>query len=107
MSDTKPDAKPDAKPEIVLYPTHCRVAVAQDKSSLAFTFTAEQREPVTIVLPLAGAVGLQRKLAQSLYLLGVRPLPAKSAAAAQPAPDAQPAPVGQPAPVAQSAPDAA
>jgi len=91
----------DTKPEVVLYPTHCRVGVAQDKSSLAFTFTAEQREPVTIVLPLAGAVGLQRKLAQSLYLLGVRPLPAKPNAGAQPAPE------GQTAPEAQSAADAA
>jgi hypothetical protein len=29
---------------------------------------------VSIVLPLEGAAGLQRKLAQSLYLLGVRPI---------------------------------
>ena len=105
MSDTKPEA--DAKPGTVLYPTHCRVGVAQDRSSLAFTFTAEQREPVTIVLPLAGAVGLQRKLAQSLYLLGVRPLPTKPNAGAQPASDAAPTDGAPPAPEAQSAPDAA
>lgn len=58
-------------------PLYCRVSVSEDKAQLALTFTPQDGVPTTIVLPMAGAVGLQRKLAQSLYLLGVRPLPAK------------------------------
>ncbi len=57
----------------MLRPLHCRVSVSEDKAHLALTFECKERTPVTIVLPMTGAVGLQRKLAQSLYLLGVRP----------------------------------
>ena len=60
----------------MLRPLHCRVSVSEDKAQLALTFECKDRPPVTIVLPMKGAVGLQRKLAQSLYMLGVRP-PAK------------------------------
>jgi hypothetical protein len=58
----------------VVRPRHCRVSVSTDKTQIALTFRTEDRTPVSIVLPLEGAAGLQRKLAQSLYLLGVRPV---------------------------------
>lgn len=58
----------------MIHPRHCRVSVSADKTQLALTFEGEDRTPLTFVLPLAGAVGLQRKLAQSLYILGVRPV---------------------------------
>ena len=61
----------------VIRPRHCRVGVSADKTELAFTFAAEDRTPVTMVLPILGAAGLQRQLAQCLYLLGVRPAPAR------------------------------
>jgi len=57
----------------VVHPRHCRVSVSADKTQLAFTFQSETRTPLTIVLPLIGAAGLQRQLAQCLFLLGVRP----------------------------------
>ena len=67
-------------------PRHCRVSVSTDKTELAFTFQSEERTPITIVLPLIGAAGLQRKLAQSLYLLGVRPVASQDQPASEPAP---------------------
>jgi hypothetical protein len=67
----------------VLYPRNCRVGVSQDKSQLAFTFTSPTHSPITLVLPLAGAVGLQQKLARSLIMLGVQPLPSRRQAATQ------------------------
>jgi hypothetical protein len=73
-----------------LYPRHCRVGVSPDKSQLAFTFSSDDRAPLTVVLPLLGAAGFQRNLAQCLYLLGVRPVVTKDAPAAtepQPAPE--------------------
>lgn len=60
-------------PGDVLHPRFCRVSASPDKTKLAFTFSCEGRMPVTIVLPFEGAIGLQRQLAQSLYLLGARP----------------------------------
>lgn len=71
----------------LLFPRHVRVSASPDKTQLAFTFGFEDQTPVTIALPIAGAVVLQRNLAQCLYLLGVTqpPRPAE-AAAAQPAP---------------------
>jgi hypothetical protein len=78
----------------MLRPLHCRVSVSEDKAQLALTFECKDRPPVSIVLPMAGAVGLQRKLAQSLYILGVRP-PAKPAQADVKPPQAEVSPVPQ------------
>lgn len=63
----------DAKMGEIVRPSHCRVSVSADKSQIALTFQAEEQAPTTLILPLLGAAGLQHKLAQSLYLLGVRP----------------------------------
>jgi hypothetical protein len=67
----------------VVRPSHCQVSVSADKSQLALTFRSEQQAPTTLILPLLGAAGLQQKLAQSLYQLGVRPIPARSEIAAE------------------------
>ena len=70
----------------LLRPLHCRVSVSEDKAQLALTFENKERPPVTIILPMVGAVGLQRKLAQSLYVLGVRPVKNQAPPEAKPAP---------------------
>ncbi len=77
----------------IIRPRHCRVSVSADKKELAFTFGSEDRTPITMVLPILGAAGLQHQLAQCLYLLGVRPVPKQ--AQEQPATEAaaEPAPV--------------
>ena len=64
-----------------LYPRHCRVGVSPDKSQIAITFSSEDRTPLTVVLPILGAAGFQRNLAQCLYILGVRSGPAPAASA--------------------------
>jgi hypothetical protein len=69
----------------IIRPRHCRVSVSADKKELAFTFGSEDRTPITMVLPILGAAGLQQQLAPCLYLLGVRPVPAKDQATAKPA----------------------
>lgn len=69
-----------------IYPRHCRVSVSQDKTQLALTFQSQDRTPLTIILPLLGAAGLQRKVAHCLYLLGVRPIEAQGRPEASPAP---------------------
>lgn len=66
---------PDPQLGELLFPRHCRVGVSPDKKQLAFTYTSETHTPVTIVLPIEGAAGLQRQLGQCLFLLGVRPVP--------------------------------
>ena len=53
----------------LVYPYHCRVSGSPDRKQLAFTFEAHERKPITIVLPVTGALDLQRKLAQSLFIL--------------------------------------
>jgi hypothetical protein len=70
----------------LVHPRHCLVSVSTDKTQLALTFKSQERTPVTIVLPLTGAAGLQRQLAQSLYILGVRPVARQDKPAAEPAP---------------------
>jgi len=65
----------------LIQPRHCRVSVSPDKTKLALTFRSEDRSPVTVVVPMAGAMGLQRQLAQGLYLLGARPAVGPAAAA--------------------------
>jgi len=61
------------------HPTQCRASASPDRTKLALTFLSQDHAPITLVLPVAGAVGLQRKLAQSLYLLtaGSRAVKAK------------------------------
>jgi hypothetical protein len=77
--------------ENLLYPRHCRVSVSADKKQLAFTFSFMDQPPINIALPIEGAAGLQRNLAQCLFLLGVKLAPrTEPASSAQPAPD-QPA----------------
>jgi hypothetical protein len=75
----------------VIRPRHCRVSVSADKKELAFTFGSEDRTPITMVLPILGAAGLQRQLAQCLFLLGVRPASARARPAAEPTDEAAPA----------------
>ena len=58
----------------VIHPTHCRFSGAADRSALALTFRGDEGPAHTVVLPIAGAAGLHRQLAQCLHLLGVRPL---------------------------------
>ena len=70
----------------IIRPRHCRVSVSADKKELAFTFGSEDRTPITMVLPILGAAGLQQQLAQSLYLLGVRPVPKQDTPAVEPEP---------------------
>jgi hypothetical protein len=70
----------------VIQPTHCSVSASADKTRLALTFQCQDRTPLTLLLPLDGAIGLQRKLAQALYILT-----AKQPAAAADAPAQEPA----------------
>ena len=72
----------------IIRPRHCRVGVSADKKELAFTFGSEDRTPITMVLPILGAAGLQHQLAQCLYLLGVRPVPKEDKPAVEAAPAA-------------------
>jgi hypothetical protein len=67
----------------VIQPTHCRASGSFDKTKVALTFESENRTPVTIVIPLAGAVDLQRNLAQALYIMTAKP-PVANTAAAEP-----------------------
>ena len=69
----------DRKQAQILHPTHCRASGSPDRTKLALTFLSQDHAPITLVLPVAGAAGLQRKLAQSLYLLtaGSRAIKAK------------------------------
>jgi hypothetical protein len=53
----------------IVRPSHCQVSASPDRTRIALTFRAEDHAPVTLVLPVEGAVGLQRRLAQSLYIL--------------------------------------
>jgi hypothetical protein len=71
----------------IIQPFHCIASGTRDKANVALTFQCEDRTPVTIILPTAGAVILQRNLAQALYLLSakapaaaVEPVPAQMAA---------------------------
>jgi hypothetical protein len=59
----------DYDPGEILHPRHCRVSASPDRSQLALTFDTQDRKPITVVLPMAGALGLQRNLAQTIYLL--------------------------------------
>jgi hypothetical protein len=52
-----------------ILPLHCRVSASADKTKLALTFQSKDRAPFTIVLPVLGAAGLQRNIAQTLYIL--------------------------------------
>jgi hypothetical protein len=69
-----------------IHPLHCRVSGSKDKKQIALTFQSQERTPFTIVLPLTGAVGLQRNLAQSLYIITAKPVPVEDKATAEPAP---------------------
>ena len=69
----------------IIRPGHCRVSVSADKTELAFTFGSKERAPITMILPILGAAGLQRQLAQCLFILGVRQV------TTQDKPDAEPA----------------
>jgi hypothetical protein len=69
----------------IIRPGHCRVSVSADKKELAFTFGSTERTPVTMILPILGAAGLQRQLAQCLYILGVRQVTTHDKPVAEPA----------------------
>jgi hypothetical protein len=88
--------------ENLLYPRHCRVSVSADKKQLAFTFSFMDQPSINIALPVEGAAGLQRNLAQCLFLLGVkaapRPGPASQGPASQGQASPDPASPDQPAP---------
>lgn len=67
----------------IIQPIHCRASASSDKTKLALTFQSQDRTPLTVVLPLAGAAGLQRSLAQAIYILTAKP-PAADAPVMQP-----------------------
>jgi hypothetical protein len=72
----------------IIQPFHCRASGSADKTTVALTFQCKDRTPVTVVIPLAGAVGLQRNLAQALYILTAKPpaaaeVPVQQAVAAE------------------------
>ena len=70
----------------IIHPTHCRFSGTADRSALALTFRGDEGPAHTVVMPVAGAAGLHRQLAQCLHLLGVRPVgtaPAAEAAGSQ------------------------
>ena len=75
-----------------ILPLHCRVSGSADKTKVALTFQSQDRQPLTIILPLANAVALQRHLAQTVYRMTAKP----------PVPAVQPAaePAAEPAPAA-------
>jgi hypothetical protein len=79
-----PDSRTsDTRAATIIHPSHCRFSGAADRSALALTFHGGDAPIHSVVLPVAGAAGLQRQLAQCLHLLGVRPV--------VPAPVAEPA----------------
>ncbi len=57
----------------IIEPFHCLASGSADKTKVALTFQCHNRPAVTIVLPVAGAVSLQRNLAQALYILLAKP----------------------------------
>jgi hypothetical protein len=68
----------------VIQPLHCRASASADKTRVALTFQCPDRIPITIMLPMAGAVGLQRNLTQALYILTAKPpAPAEGTAPAE------------------------
>ena len=67
----------------VIRPDHCRVSVSADITELAFTFGSREQAPITMVLPIFGAAGLQRQLAQCLYILGVTRMAVQNKPAAE------------------------
>jgi hypothetical protein len=77
----------------VIQPIHCRASASADKTKLALTFQCPDRTPITLMLPLAGALDLQRNLTQALYILTAKP----PAAAQATAPTATKAPAPEPA----------
>src|SRR4051794_391084 len=87
----------------ILHPRHCRVSASPDGSQLALTFDTQDRTPVTIMLPMAGALGLQRNLAQTIYFITKM---TRAAAAQKPAAGAQ-AGTGAAAPDTVPSPEAA
>jgi hypothetical protein len=68
----------------VIRPSYCRVSVSADRSQLALTFRGPDQSPLTLLLPLLDAAGLQHKLAHSLHLLGVRPVSTQDKSATEP-----------------------
>lgn len=68
-----------------IHPGHYRVSVSQDKAQLALTFHSQGRTPLTVILAMPGAAGLQRKIARSLYMLGVGEAAAQDRHASNPA----------------------
>ena len=59
----------------ILYPQSCRIGASADGKQVALTFQVQDREPMTIVLPLLGAAGLLQRVGQVLHRLGVRAKP--------------------------------
>jgi hypothetical protein len=68
----------------IIQPIHCRASASGDKTKFALTFTCQDRAPITVVLPVAGAAGLQRNLAQALYVLTGKPPSAAEVAVLEP-----------------------
>jgi hypothetical protein len=71
----------------VIQPTHCRASGSRDKTKVALTFQCPDRGPITVVVPVVGAVGLQRNLTQALYLLTAKPPVTPRATAEAPVPE--------------------
>ena len=73
-----------SNPGEIVRPRHCQVSATRDRKQVALTFRGEDHAPITVVLPVLGAAGLQHRLAQSLFLLGVRPAPRHTEAPVEP-----------------------
>jgi hypothetical protein len=57
----------------IIQPNHCRASASLDKTRIALTFECKDRTPITLMLPLPGAVDLQRGLAQALFIMTAKP----------------------------------
>jgi hypothetical protein len=57
----------------IIQPVHCRASASSDKTKVALTFQCQDRAPITVMLPVAGAAVLQRNLAQAVFILRAKP----------------------------------
>lgn len=64
---------PDTHTGEIVYPRYCQASAARNGQQIALTFHADDRTPLTIVLPISGAAEFQRNLAQAIFLLTARP----------------------------------
>ena len=68
----------------LVHPRHCTVSVSPDRSQMALSFEFNDEPPLLVVLPVEGVVGFQRRLAESLLLIGAQSIPVPAMAATSP-----------------------